>query len=256
VIVDAITFGGELDMLEGRLATKFDDVDFFAIVEGNLMYANQPKDYLFQENYDRFKKYEDKIVYKKIVSLGSNDAWANDYHQRAQLTGIVETICSSDDDLVIVCDTDEWYDSRQILEINDVNCFNMPKYHMSLHWYHKHEVTGIAGRWKFLKGKDLNVERWKRHNFRGMTGGHHFTSMGSLDYLVRKVRGFAHQELVHDGLDEELAHCWIHGHDIDRQGGQYFEEIEFDDSFPKWVTERKFPSEWYRKRPLDSNTNG
>jgi hypothetical protein len=69
VIVDAITFGGELDMLEGRLATKFDDVDFFAIVEGNLMYANQPKDYLFLKNYDRFKKYEDKIVYKKIVSL-------------------------------------------------------------------------------------------------------------------------------------------------------------------------------------------
>lgn len=259
MIIDAITFGGELDMLEGRLATKFDDVDFFAIVEGNLMYANQPKDYLFQENYDRFKKYEDKIVYKKIVSLGSNDAWANDYHQRAQLTGIVETICSSDDDLVIVCDTDEWYDSRKILEINEVNCFNMPKYHMSLHWYHKHEITGIAGRWKFLKGKDLNVQRWKRHNFREIIGGHHFTSMGSLDYLIRKVRGFAHQELVHDGLEEELAHCWIHGHDIEKQGGQYFTEIDFEDtwdSFPKWVTERKFPSEWYRKRPLDSNTNG
>jgi hypothetical protein len=95
VIVDAITFGGELDMLEGRLATKFDDVDIFVIVEGDLMYANQPKGYVFQENYDRFKKYEDKIVYKKIVSLGSNDAWANDYHQRAQLTGIVETICST-----------------------------------------------------------------------------------------------------------------------------------------------------------------
>ena len=27
MIVDAITFGGELDMLEGRLATKYDDVD-------------------------------------------------------------------------------------------------------------------------------------------------------------------------------------------------------------------------------------
>jgi hypothetical protein len=51
MIIDAITFGGELDMLEGRLETKFNDVDAFVIVEGELMYANQPKGYLFEENY-------------------------------------------------------------------------------------------------------------------------------------------------------------------------------------------------------------
>lgn len=256
MIVDAITFGGELDMLEGRLATKFDDVDIFVIVEGDLMYANQPKGYVFEENFDRFKKFEEKIVYKKIDSLRDSNAWANDYHQRSQLTGVVNELGLQDDDVVIVCDTDEWYESKHIKGLQGIIAFNMPKFHMSLHWYHKHELTGIAGSWQFLKDKDLNAERWRRHNFRNVEGGHHFTSMGSLDYLIRKVRGFAHQELISDGLDEELAHCWTFGHDIQRQGGQYFSEIEFDDSFPKWVTERKFPSEWYRKRPLDSNTNG
>jgi len=256
VIVDAITFGGELDMLEGRLATKFDDVDLFVIVEGDLMYANQPKGYLFEENYDRFKRFESKIIYGKIDSLRSKDAWANDYHQRGSLTILVNQLNLEDDDIVIVCDTDEWYDTKQVEQIDNVVAFNMPKYHMSLHWYHKHEVTGIAGRYKFLRGKNLNDERWKRLEFNIVTGGYHFTSMGDLGYLIRKVRGFAHQELVFDGLDEELKHCWVYGHDLARVGGQYFQEIDFDDSFPKWVTERRFPNGWYRKRPLDSNTNG
>lgn len=256
MIVDAITFGGETRMLEGRLATKYDDVDLFVIVEGDLMYANQPKGYVFEENFDMFEKYKDKIIYRKIDSLRSNDAWANDYHQRASLTNVVNELNLEDEDIVIVCDTDEWYDTKQVQEIDSVVSFNMPKYHMSLYWYHKHELTGIAGTYKFLRGKDLNAERWKRLEFRNVTGGHHFTSMGSLDYLIRKVRGFAHQELVSDSLDSELEHCWIYGHDLARVGGQYFTEIDFDDSFPKWVTDRRFPSEWYRKRPLDSNTNG
>jgi beta-1,4-mannosyl-glycoprotein beta-1,4-N-acetylglucosaminyltransferase len=247
MIIDAITFGGELDMLEGRLATKYEDVDAFVIVEGDLMYANQPKGYLYEENQERFKKYANKIVYTKIKSLNNNDAWANDYHQRSQLTEAVKSIAQSDDDVIIVCDTDEWYDSTVVAELDKTIAFNMPKYHMSLHWYHKHELTGIAGLWKFFKDKDLNDERWRRNGFDIVTGGHHLTSMGTLQYLINKVRGFAHQELISSDLDEQLKHCWTYGHDL---ANDRFVEITLESAnYPQWILEHKAPENWYRKRP-------
>lgn len=247
MIIDAITFGGELDMLEARLEIKYDDVDVFVIVEGELMYANQIKGYKFEENIERFKKYSNKIVYKKIKSLQSYDAWNNDYHQRSQLTEAVKNVVQSETDKIIVCDTDELYDSKVILNLDQVVAFNMPKYHMSLFWYHKHELTGIAGLWKFFKDKDLNSERWKRSNFNVITCGHHLTSMGTLDYLINKVKGFAHQELISDDLETKLEHCWIHGHDL---ANEYFEEKSLESAnYPKWIIDKKAPKSWYRKRP-------
>jgi len=247
MIIDAITFGGELDMLEGRLETKYHDVDAFVIVEGELMYANQSKGYLYEENQDRFKKYSDKIVYTKIKSLNNNDAWANDYHQRSQLTQAVKKVAQSESDIIIVCDTDEWYATDSISNLNETIAFNMPKYHMSLYWYHKHELTGIAGLWKHFKDKDLNNERWRRNSFTSVTSGHHLTSMGSLDYLINKVRGFAHQELISSNLNEELKHCWTYGHDL---ANEHFTEITLESAnYPEWIMEHKAPAGWYRKRP-------
>ncbi len=247
MIIDAITFGGELDMLEGRLETKFNDVDAFVIVEGELMYANQPKGYLFEENYDRFKKYANKIIYKKIKSLNNHDAWANDYHQRSQLTEAVKSIAQSDSDVIIVCDTDEWYDTNFVLDLDRTIAFDMPKYHMSLYWYHKNELTGVAGPWSFFKDKDLNTERWRRNSFEVVTGGHHLTSMGTLEYLINKVRGFAHQELISNDLDEQLKHCWTYGHDL---ANDQFQEIDLKSvNYPQWILDKKAPSNWYRKRP-------
>ena len=252
MLIDAITFGGELDMLEGRLNSV--DADMHVIVEGNLMYANQPKGYLLEDNWDRYKEFHDKIVYKQIKSLGSSDAWANDYHQRSQLTQVVSSLPLEGDDIVTVCDTDEWFDREKIENIEHTVAFNMPKYHMSLYWYHKYELTGVAGRWKNLYNLDLDKVRWQRNNMQAIINGWHLTSMGSLEYLIRKVRGFAHQELVFDEVDKALEHCWIHGHDLSME---WFDEIELEvANYPKWITDRKFPSEWYRKRPLDSNSNG
>jgi beta-1,4-mannosyl-glycoprotein beta-1,4-N-acetylglucosaminyltransferase len=254
MLIDAITFGGELDMLEGRLNSV--DADIHVIVEGELMYANQPKGYLLEDNWDRFEKFHDRIIYKQIKSLGSSNAWSNDYHQRSQLTEIVSHLPMDGNDLVSVCDTDEWFERDKIENIENTVAFNMPKYHMSLHWYHKHELTGIAGRWKNLYGQDLNNVRWQREGMKAITNGWHLTSMGSLEYLIKKVRGFAHQELVFDELDKELKHCWINGHDLQRVGGTIFTEIELEvANYPKWITDRKFPSEWYRKRPVDSNSH-
>ena len=249
-VIDAITFGGEVDMLEGRLNTYYNDVDKFVIVEGNQMYANQRKPYLFEENAERFAPFMDKIVYEKIKSLSSDNAWENDWHQRSQLTGIVNKLGLDNDDIVLVLDTDEWYVFDQVKNITQMMSLDMNKMHMSLHWFHKIEKTGIVGKWRELKNVDLNKIRWHRYDFPTLTGGWHLTSMGDLDYLIRKVRGFAHQELVVEGVDAELEDCWTNGRDL---YGNVFHEVDLHEAFyPAWIMERKFPEIWYRRRPEGS----
>lgn len=246
-IIDAITFGGEVDLLEGRLHTYYPLVDKFVLVEGNKMYANQPKPYLFEQHADRFAPFMDKIIYEKIESLGSDNAWANDFHQRSQLTGIVNKLGLKGDDIVTVVDTDEWYPYHEVTNLKEIVSLDLNKMHMSLHWFHKIEKTGIAGKWENLKNHDLNDIRWHRYDFPAVVGGWHLTSMGDLNYLIRKVRGFAHQELVHDLVDEELQECWTYGKDL---AGDVFTEIELGQAgYPPWIMMKKFPEIWYRRRP-------
>jgi beta-1,4-mannosyl-glycoprotein beta-1,4-N-acetylglucosaminyltransferase len=246
-VYDCITFGGELDMLEGRLNTYADVVDKFVIVEGDHMYANQPKPFYFEENYERFKDFEDKIIYHKVQSQKSSNAWDNDYYQRARLSGVLASLNPSIEDLVLICDTDEWVDFDKIKDITGPVGLTMPKYHMSLHWYHKNEPTAVVARYGDVAGKDLDRVRWQRNYMPQVFGGWHLTSMGDLQYLIRKVRGFAHQELVTEYVDEALEHCWVYGHDL---AGDIYTEIELEQAnYPQWVRDRKFPEEWYRRRP-------
>ena len=245
-IIDAVTFGGEIDMLEGRLETLGEHIDKMVIVESDKMYAGTPKEYTFEQNEERFAKWRDKILYIKIKSNNSPDAWENDYAQRRALKIGLDQLDLKDDDLVCITDTDEWWDYDLIKYIDYPTAFNMPKYHMSLHWFHKFELTGIVAPWWYLKDKDVNYERWRRAEFGAVTGGWHLTSMGNYEYLVRKVKGFAHQEFNKPGLEEALADCWTNGHDL---ANEYYKEIEFDETFPKWIREHKFPELWYRKRP-------
>lgn len=237
--VEGLTFGGELDILEGRLNTV--DADRWVIVEADKTFTGQPKPYTLADNWERFAKFHDRITYVQAV-MPEMSAWECDFWQRRQVGVALEALGLADDDLVGLFDVDEWPDRW----VEDLSAWDMPKYHMALHWFHKMELTGVMGKWEHLKGQDVDRVRWSRDSLPRVQGGWHFTSMGSLDYLIRKVRGFAHTELVTDGVDERLAHCWTYGHDL---AGDHFTQIDDLSVMPDWVRQRKFPDEWYRLRP-------
>lgn len=246
MVIDGVTFGGEVDMLEGRMNEILPNVDLMVIVESNRTYTNKSKRYEFLEHYERFRPFEDKWVYHPIEGLGSNDAWANDYHQRRQVGRILETLNLSDNDIVFLSDTDEWWDKALIDQVKDqIYAIKLKKLHMSLHWFHKDEVCGIASRWGNIKGKDVDSLRWQRGSMPILEGGWHLTSMGDLKYLINKIKSFAHQELNWQGVENDLNHCWHHGHDL---AGETYQEIEIDETFPAWIRDRKAPEHWYRRR--------
>lgn len=242
MLIDAVTFGGEVDMLRARLETL--PADLFVVVESNRHYAGQPKPYTFEDNLDVLSKWMSKIHYVRIEGLGSGDAWANDFHQRRMVGETLEGLELNDTDLVCAFDTDEFWDVTKLRP--ELHAWQMPKYHMSLFWFHFNELTGISGEWGTMRGRDIDRLRWSRNGLPKINGGFHLTSMGSLDYLVKKVRGFAHQEYNQPGLEERLEHCWTYGHNLE---GQQFTELPDLSHLPEWFGRRLLPSDWYRRRP-------
>jgi hypothetical protein len=242
MIIDAVTFGGELDLMRARLEVL--PADQFVIVESNKHYAGQPKPYVFEQNLDSFTKWLPKIHYEKIESLGSPNAWHNDYHQRRTVGSVLNNLGLADTDTVCLFDADEFWDIEKLEPT--VHAWRMPKYHMSLSWYHFDEVTGLTGEWQHFKHQDVNSMRWARESFPIINGGFHLTSMGDLDYLIRKVKGFAHQEYNTLGLEERLEHCWTYGHNLE---GVSFTELPDLSHLPDWFGLKLLPAEWYRKRP-------
>jgi hypothetical protein len=237
--VEGLTFGGELDLLEGRLNTV--DADLWVIVEADKTFTGTPKQYTLAENWERFAPFHDRIKYVQ-VTMPNLDPWGCDFWQRDQVGAVLETLNLADDDLVGLFDVDEWPDRW----VENLCAWNMPKYHMGLRWFHKMELTGVMGRWSDFRGQSVNSVRWSRQTLPIVEGGWHFTSMGDLDYLIRKVRGFAHTELVSADLDDELAHCWTHGHDL---ADDWFTQLDDLSTLPKWAQDGKFPKDWYRLRP-------
>ena len=61
-IYDCFIFFNELDLLEIRLKTLEKVVDYFLLVEATKTHRGQDKPLYFNENKERFKKWEKKII--------------------------------------------------------------------------------------------------------------------------------------------------------------------------------------------------
>jgi beta-1,4-mannosyl-glycoprotein beta-1,4-N-acetylglucosaminyltransferase len=68
-IYDGVLFFNELDLLEIRLNVLNDVVDKFIIVEADVTHQGAPKNFIFEENKERFSKFLEKISYIKVTNM-------------------------------------------------------------------------------------------------------------------------------------------------------------------------------------------
>ena len=66
-IYDCFNFFNELDLLEIRLNTLYDIVDYFVIIESNLTHSGEVKPFYYEDNKSRFEKFSDKIIHYKVL---------------------------------------------------------------------------------------------------------------------------------------------------------------------------------------------
>tara|TARA_B110000971_G_scaffold160311_1_gene163833 strand:- start:4927 stop:5823 length:897 start_codon:yes stop_codon:yes gene_type:complete len=71
-VFDTFMFYNELDLLEIRLQLLYPYVDYFIISECNETFSGKRKEFIFQKNKERFKKYQDKIIYQQLDQVPSS----------------------------------------------------------------------------------------------------------------------------------------------------------------------------------------
>lgn len=107
-IYDCFTFFNELEILELRLASLYDVVDYFVIVEADKTHANIPKPFNFYEHLSDYEKYLPKIHYvmdKSVVPYKGVGDWSIENNQRNSIMkGLAD---AAPDDLIMISDVDE-----------------------------------------------------------------------------------------------------------------------------------------------------
>ncbi len=218
---DCITFNGEYDLLEIRLNVLNKHVDKFVIVEGTETFSGNLKPLYWEErDKERFKKWEDKVVYGIVDSyddeeiigqIASRDyidanAFRRAFYQKESIRKVLEWMNLDDEDVIFYGDCDEVWKPK---EVDDkVYKLRQIAYSYYLNNRSPEDWRGtVITKWKNLKGKCLNDMRANPENILE-DGGWHFTNIGGLEAVLRKIESYDHQEvnipLVKDGMASRI----------------------------------------------------
>lgn len=109
-VIDCFCFLNELELLELRLRELSDTVDYFVLCEANRTHTGMPKEFVFEQNADRYKDYLDKIIHVKVYDLPDptpeGDCWNAEKFQRNAISRGLGKIASGGD-VVLLSDVDE-----------------------------------------------------------------------------------------------------------------------------------------------------
>jgi len=248
-VFDCFTFFNELDMLELRLREMDPVVDIFVLVEADHTHTNNPKEFLFEKNKERFSQWLHKIRHIKVTDMPiSSDAWVNENFQRNAVSrGLTDV---EPDDLILVSDVDEIFRTESIEYCkavpNEKYCFRMALYQYRLNYQRTNSGAftewGMAMLGSQLKNTTPQQLRNERHfplpvNCKIIDhGGWHFSWQGDSEFLKNKCKNMAHQEYNNNYNIEEFNQFekffeTNSGGNI--YAGHTFEIVKIDEYFPK-----------------------
>lgn len=107
-VYDCFTFYNEFELLELRLKSLWDMVDYFVLVEADKTQNNKPKPFYFGERISEFKEFLPKIRHiplKIEVDYKGGGDWQIEHGQRNSIMyGLND---AEPDDLIFISDVDE-----------------------------------------------------------------------------------------------------------------------------------------------------
>lgn len=239
-IYDCFTFFNELEILEIKLNELYQHVDYFVLVESTETFRGNPKPLYFSENKERFSQFLDKIIHVVLTeNITTNDPWSREFFQRNQiLRGL--TACN-DEDIIIIEDLDEIIRASRVMDLItllDLYPFvvcdqNIYTYYLNRYGHGRGTTTRWFGsaitRFAYVKQKlpqGIREDRYKAHVLDD--AGWHFTYMGGIERVIKKLENFSHSE-----LDNET----YKNHQRIREEVEALQLIEIDESFPQFVQE-------------------
>ena len=218
-IIDCCIFFNEIDMLKIRLNMLYQYVDFFVICEANITHSGESKGYNFLSNQDEFSPWSDKIIflkyepdvsgldfsYKTTKYDDATPQWQVENGQRNFLAQYL--LGQSDDDMAIICDVDELWHPKvaKFLRSNEYK-LDRGRLEMQFHYYYLNCV-GVGkdnSIWNLpffskvgliREDSDLSKIRSKVQLPSIRDCGWHFSYLGGVEAIAKKIQAFAHQEV-------------------------------------------------------------
>jgi beta-1,4-mannosyl-glycoprotein beta-1,4-N-acetylglucosaminyltransferase len=172
-----------------------------------LTFSGIRKNYVFNENKERFKQYMDKIIHFMIDGKSDFvDPWKREMYQRDFLLKGIMRLNLDRDDLIVVSDCDEIMNNK-ILSLFRNRGISDPILSLDLDVYYYDFTIKSNEEWK------TKVKILKYSTFFGPYGiitpsiirqtvvkvfpvkvGWHFTYFGGIHNIQMKLEGFSHQE--------------------------------------------------------------
>ncbi len=299
MIYDCFTLFNEFDVLEIRLNVLNDVVDKFVIVEGDKTHSGLDKPLYFKQVQTRFEKFKDKIIYIAVEDFPpyNNNSWEYENYQRNCIAiGLTK---AKPDDIILVSDLDEIPRPEKILEYKDqagivtfeqdffyyfLNCKGIPGKSKKAKRRRQGKFLGtrMMSYKDFLHGLDNvdlpETEYYIKKYCTGTTatkirqydkgviikdGGWHFSYLGGVEAIIKKIKAFGHQEFNSEKFTDanKIRKLIESGRDIFGRKQVMFEFVKIDDSYPKYIIENKEkydylvfkPSKWYKFKRFFKN---
>lgn len=247
-IYDCFQFFNELDILEIRLNTLDPYVDYFVLTESKVTHSGKEKPLFYEENKDRFEKFNHKIIHVVVEDTPDGSSFDRDIYQRnVSLSKLKEV--ASDEDVILSGDLDE-IPNPEVLE-NLEEFFNPDSlYHFEQKYYTYYLNNFLNMPWygtrmcslSFLANKTINNIRESTQNKSELNGfiigegGWHFTYIGDEERIKQKIESFSHQEFNNEQVKSQILKNLESNKDLFSRPYTY-QVVEIDESFPKYIRE-------------------
>lgn len=253
MIYDAFMLHDEMDMLEARL-TELEDVPglVHVIVEARVTHQDKPKPLYFYEHKARFDRWQHRIVYVVASDLPTVEDAPNQWaRENAQREWIGTALRGADpEDIVLQSDVDEIPRALVVRNVKPRSpvALDMAFHPFAVDWVHPERWRGtVACRVRHLSGLGaFSRMRNMRNTAQPIPdAGWHFSWVGGTEYALHKLASFCHPEIADrtlDGLRDDVfltEGFHVDGHKLAAYDG---------DDWPRWVRDRKCPTNWFRPR--------
>lgn len=278
MVYDIFTFFNELDLLEIRLNMLNDKVDKFVIIECVETFSGNPKPLYYQENKDRFKQWEDKIIHYVIkdpvvswpelqsrlnnpnitklqeniiqhaltttnVPLGELH-WLKEFYQKECIR--IPLADFNDDDICFVSDLDEIWNPDIEYKLDDTTVYKLRQtvYSGYMNVESNEPWAGVTlTRYRNIKNASLNhLRNPVRTPYQYVdNGGWHFTFMGGSDMIKLKLESYGHQEYNNDSIKNEIQNRLDNNIEVisSYYHGRNYKLTINEDSLPKYIKDNK-----------------
>ncbi|EGX96832.1 glycosyl transferase family 17 protein [Cordyceps militaris CM01] len=265
-IYDLAMVNTELDWLEIRLHTLYEEVDLFIIVESAKTFHGHDKPLLAKQNWDRFARYHDKMLYHELEFPGDfhpQRTWDLESFQRdASYEQTFPKLIGTGSraprlgDVLVVADVDEIPrpDTLRVLR-----ACNFPRRLtlLSRFYYYSFQFLSIGPEWHHpqatyydgprtltpnnLRGGrgDNFLSRWRDSGRYADSGWHCSSCFDSIDLYLNKMESFSHKWMNSDQFRnrDRIADAVREGIDIWGRKGNKFERIQNNEDLPPLVRE-------------------